>query len=172
MVQGSSQRLEKLTFALMGYRMTIRTSVGATPYVLVYGTEVVIHIYIEIPSLRTIIEEEMEDTEWDKSRCKLHVFRSDNVTEYTLDPFKNICEVAGIEHQLTTPYIPHQNGVSERKSRTIMDMSRCMLHEKELPKKFWEEAANTTVFFLNRLPTKVVSGRNYVEQTKGYVADG
>jgi len=75
-----------------------------------------------------------------QSRCKLQVLRSDTGTEYTSDQFKNFCEVAGIEHQLTTPYTPQQNGVSERKNRTIMEMSRCMLHEKEVPKKFWAEA--------------------------------
>ncbi|XP_040950816.1 uncharacterized mitochondrial protein AtMg00810-like [Gossypium hirsutum] len=37
-----------------------------------------------------------------------------------------------------------------------MEMSRCMLHEKNLPKKFWVEAANTVVFLQNRLPTKTM----------------
>ena len=40
MVQGSRQCHEKLPFALMGYRTTVRMSVGATPYLLVYRTEV------------------------------------------------------------------------------------------------------------------------------------
>ena len=35
-------------------------------------------------------------------------------------------------------------------------MTRCMLHEKELPKELWAEAANTAVFLLNRLPTRVL----------------
>ncbi|XP_049369398.1 uncharacterized protein LOC125834277 [Solanum verrucosum] len=66
---------------------------------------------------------------------------------------------AGIEHQLTVPYSLQQNGVSERKNRTIMEMSRYLLHEKNLPKKFWAEAANTVVFLLNRLPTRAVEGK-------------
>ncbi|XP_070008447.1 uncharacterized protein [Nicotiana sylvestris] len=51
MIQGSRKWHEKLPFALLGYRTTIRTSVGATPYLLVYGTEVVIPAEVEIPSL-------------------------------------------------------------------------------------------------------------------------
>lgn len=90
------------------------------------------------------------------------MLRSDNGTEYTSDQFKNFCEVAGIEHQLTTAYTPHQNGASERKNRTIMEMSRCMLHEQELPKIFWAEAINTAVFLLNRLPTKPVNGHKHL----------
>ncbi|XP_047258520.1 uncharacterized protein LOC124890767, partial [Capsicum annuum] len=52
MVQGSRQRHENLPFALLGYRTTVRTSIGATPYLLVYRTEAVIPAEIEIPSLR------------------------------------------------------------------------------------------------------------------------
>ena len=37
-----------------------------------------------------------------------------------------------------------------------MEMARCLLHEKGLPKKFWAEATHTSVFLLNRLPTKVI----------------
>ncbi|XP_049362782.1 uncharacterized protein LOC125827534 [Solanum verrucosum] len=62
--------MKKLTFALLGYRTTIRTSIGATPYLLVYGTEAVIPAEVEIPSLRIIVKAEIEDTEWVKSRLE------------------------------------------------------------------------------------------------------
>jgi transposase InsO family protein len=74
---------------------------------------------------------------------------------YKNSVFDKFCEEVGIEHQLTTPYTPQQNGVSERKNRSIMEMARCLLHEKKLPKKLWSEAANIAVFLLNRLPTRV-----------------
>ena len=45
-------------------------------------------------------------------------------------------------------YTPQQNDVSERKNRSIMEMTRCLLHEKELPKKWWVEAALTLQFFV------------------------
>ncbi|XP_019242445.1 PREDICTED: uncharacterized protein LOC109222553, partial [Nicotiana attenuata] len=70
MVQGSRQWHEKLPFALLGYQTTVRTSVGATPYLLVYGTEAVIPAEVEIPSLRIIVEAGIEDTEWMKSRLE------------------------------------------------------------------------------------------------------
>ncbi|KAL6317815.1 hypothetical protein AAG906_030569 [Vitis piasezkii] len=59
-------------------------------------------------------------------------------------------------HQLTAPYNPQQNGVVERKNRTILKMTRCLLHEKDLPKKFWAETASRAVYFLNILPTKAL----------------
>ncbi|CAJ2637049.1 unnamed protein product [Trifolium pratense] len=56
----------------------------------------------------------------------------------------------------------------KRKNRTIMEMARCLLHEKELPKKFWAEAANTAVFLLNRLPTKALQKKTSFEAWYGY----
>ncbi|XP_070019463.1 uncharacterized protein [Nicotiana sylvestris] len=53
-----------------GYRTTVRTLVGATPYMLVYGTEAVIPAEVEIPSLRIIVEAEIEDNEWVKTRLE------------------------------------------------------------------------------------------------------
>nr|XP_010321281.1 uncharacterized protein K02A2.6-like [Solanum lycopersicum] len=70
MVQSSRQWHEKLPFALLGYRTTVRTSVGATPYSLVYGTEAVIPAEIEIPSLRIVVEAEIDDDEWIKTRLE------------------------------------------------------------------------------------------------------
>ena len=71
-----------------------------------------------------------------QSKYKLQVIRSDNGTEYTSEKFNKFCEDAGIEHQLTAPYSPQQNGTAERKNRSIMEMARCLLHDKGLPKKF------------------------------------
>ncbi|XP_070026417.1 uncharacterized protein [Nicotiana sylvestris] len=50
------------------YRTTVHTSTGATPYMLVYGTEDVIPIEVEIPYLRVIQEAELSDAEWMRSR--------------------------------------------------------------------------------------------------------
>ena len=55
---------EKLPFALHAYRTGVRTSIGATPYSLVYGMEVVLPIEVEIPSLRVLREVELEEVEW------------------------------------------------------------------------------------------------------------
>ncbi|XP_070003529.1 uncharacterized protein [Nicotiana sylvestris] len=68
MIEKHKQWHEKLSFTLLGYRTTVRTSIGATPYMLVYGTETVIPAEVEIPSLRIIQEVELDDAEWVKSR--------------------------------------------------------------------------------------------------------
>ncbi|XP_016581934.2 uncharacterized protein K02A2.6-like [Capsicum annuum] len=70
MVQGSRQWNEKLPFALLGYRTTVWTSIGATPYLLVYGTEVVIPAEIEIVSLRVVVEAEIDNDQWVKTHLE------------------------------------------------------------------------------------------------------
>ena len=65
-----------------------------------------------------------------ESQCKIQMLRSDNGKEYTSKAFNHFCEEAFIHHQLTTPYTPQQNGVSERRNGYIMEMTRWMLHEK------------------------------------------
>ena len=59
---------EKLPFALHAYRTGVRTSIGATPYSLVYGMEAVLPIEIEIPSLRVLREVKLEEAEWVQAR--------------------------------------------------------------------------------------------------------
>ncbi|XP_049348236.1 uncharacterized protein LOC125812816 [Solanum verrucosum] len=59
---------EMLPYVLLGYRITVRTSIGATPYLLLYGTEAVIPTEVEIPSLRIIQEAELNDVEWVRKR--------------------------------------------------------------------------------------------------------
>lgn len=98
----------------------------------------------------------------------MQMIRSDNGTEYTSKKFNKFCEDTGVEHQLTAPYSPQQNGTAERKNRTIMEMARCLLHDKDLPKKFWAEAVNTAVFLLNRLPTKALQQKTPFEAWYGY----
>ncbi|XP_070002124.1 uncharacterized protein [Nicotiana sylvestris] len=66
-VENHIQWHEKLPFALLGYRTTVRTYTRATPYMLVYGIEAVIPAKVEIPSLRVIHEAELSDVEWIRS---------------------------------------------------------------------------------------------------------
>ncbi|KAG8492662.1 hypothetical protein CXB51_010306 [Gossypium anomalum] len=100
--------------------------------------------------------------------CKIKTIRSDNGTEYTSAQFQSLCKDAGIKHQLTNVYTPQQNEVSERKNRSLMDMARCLLFEKNLPKTMWAEAVNTAVYIQNRLPTKALAHKTPFEAWFGF----
>ena len=57
-----------LSYALYGYRTSVRTSTGETPFSLVYDVEVVLPVLIEIPSLRVLMEAELTEAEWCQNR--------------------------------------------------------------------------------------------------------
>ncbi|XP_050897637.1 uncharacterized protein LOC127104495 [Lathyrus oleraceus] len=59
---------EMLPFALHGYRTSVRTSTGATPFSLVYGMEAVFPVEVEFPSLRLLTNVELDEAEWVQNR--------------------------------------------------------------------------------------------------------
>ena len=89
-----------------------------------------------------------------QSSKKLKILRTDGGGEYTSKKFESFCVENGVEHEVTAPYTPQHNGLAERRNRTILDMARCMVKHRNLPKSFWGEAVNTAVYVLNRCPTK------------------
>jgi hypothetical protein len=66
----------------------------------------------------------------------------------------SFCKASGIRHLYTMPYKPQQNGISERRNRTLMDMTRSMMAYADLPIHFWGEALSTAAYILNRVKTK------------------
>jgi hypothetical protein len=54
--------------------------------------------------------------------------------------FKNYCHKHGIKQELTQASTPHQNGISERRNRTIIERARSLCHECNLPTFLWIEA--------------------------------
>jgi hypothetical protein len=85
------------------------------------------------------------------SERKIMILWSDNGGEYTSKEFVNFCKDVGIKRELTTPYNPQQNGVAERKNRTILEAVKTMIHDQDLPMCLWAEAAMTVVYVQNRL---------------------
>ncbi|KAH9671187.1 Integrase catalytic domain-containing protein [Citrus sinensis] len=75
--------------------------------------------------------------------------RSDHGGEFENHAFENFCNDLGIEHQFSSPRTPQQNGVVERKNRSIQEIARIMLNENSLPKYFCAEAVNTACYVLN-----------------------
>nr|GEU45881.1 zinc finger, CCHC-type [Tanacetum cinerariifolium] len=90
----------------------------------------------------------------------IKLLRSDHEGEYMSQDFLDHLKDHGIiAHR--TPYTPQQNGVSERRNRTLLDMVRPMMSQKTLPKSFWDYAFEITTHILNRVPTKKVEKTPY-----------
>ncbi|GJR16118.1 retrovirus-related pol polyprotein from transposon TNT 1-94 [Tanacetum coccineum] len=84
---------------------------------------------------------------------EIKCLRTDRGGEYNSKEFKEFCENNGIRRQLTAPYTPHQNGVAERKNRSLLNMVRSVLKARSVPKIYWAEATAWCVHVLNRSPT-------------------
>ncbi|RVW68648.1 Retrovirus-related Pol polyprotein from transposon TNT 1-94 [Vitis vinifera] len=59
------------------------------------------------------------------------------------------------------PGTPSQNGVAERRNRTLKDMVRSMISHSTLPESLWGKAIKTAVYILNRVPSKAVAKTPY-----------
>ena len=82
---------------------------------------------------------------------KVKKIRSDNGSEFKNLQVEEFLEEEGIKHEFSAPYTPQQNGVVERKNRTLIDMARTMLGEFKTPECFWSEAVNTACHAINRV---------------------
>jgi transposase InsO family protein len=78
-------------------------------------------------------------------RLRIKKIRSDNGMEFKNSQIEGFLE-EGIKHEFSSPYTPQQNGVVERKNRTILDMTRTMLDEYNTSDQFWVETINTACY--------------------------
>lgn len=98
-----------------------------------------------------------------QSEKKIKGIRSDRGSEYASQEFIKFLEEAGIQRQLTVSYTPQQNGVAERRNRTLLEMARSMLKTQGMPDKFWSEAVFTAAYLQNRLSTKSLNKQTPLE---------
>ncbi|KAK1429889.1 hypothetical protein QVD17_12206 [Tagetes erecta] len=90
--------------------------------------------------------------------CKVKILRSDNGTEFKNANVDLFCAEKGIARQFSAPRTPQQNGVAERKNRTLIEAARSMLADAKIPITFWDEAIATACFVKNR--TLLVQDKN------------
>ncbi|MCH79544.1 gag-protease polyprotein [Trifolium medium] len=93
--------------------------------------------------------------------------RNDHGKEFENASFLDFCASEGIKHEFSTPITPQQNGVVERKNRTIQESARVMLHAKHLPYHFWAEAMNTACYIHNRVTLRTGTTTTLYELWKG-----
>ncbi|GKB12874.1 retrotransposon protein, putative, ty1-copia subclass [Tanacetum coccineum] len=102
------------------------------------------------------------DNEVEKQLGKtIKALRSDRGGKYISQEFKDYLKACVIVQQLTPPYTPQYNGVSERRNRTLLDMVRSMMNLTTLPLSFWDYALDSATRILNMVPTKKVDKTPY-----------
>ncbi|GJX16391.1 retrotransposon protein, putative, ty1-copia subclass [Tanacetum coccineum] len=99
---------------------------------------------------------------WENQLGKtIKALQLDRGDEYISQEFKDYLKACGIVQQLTPPYTPQHNCVSERRNHTLLDMVRSVMNLTTLPLSFWDYALESATHILNMVPTKKVDKTPY-----------
>nr|GEV48396.1 hypothetical protein [Tanacetum cinerariifolium] len=82
---------------------------------------------------------------------KVKIIRCDNRGEFRNKEMNDFCSKKGIKREFSNARTPQQNGVAERRNRTLIEAARTMLADAKLPVTFWAEAVNTACYVQNRV---------------------
>ena len=103
--------------------------------------------------------------------CSIGTLRTDNGGEYLSKEFDTYLQSRGIRHELSAPYSPAQNGVTERFNRTLMKSARTMMAQAGLSEHYWAEAVATAAYLRNRVPTRSLKKTTPYEKWYGRKPD-
>ncbi|GJZ02675.1 ribonuclease H-like domain-containing protein [Tanacetum coccineum] len=137
-VSGVTLRSERLPYQIFGTcaLLVLLVKRNATQSLLLESSRI----------LKTFITEIENQLDY-----KVKVIRSDNGTEFKNSVMNQFCEMKGIKREFSVARTPQQNGVAERRNRTLIEAARTMLVDSKLPTTFWAEAVNTACYVLNRV---------------------
>nr|GEW20374.1 retrovirus-related Pol polyprotein from transposon TNT 1-94 [Tanacetum cinerariifolium] len=90
---------------------------------------------------------------------KVKVIRNDNGSGFKNNDLNQFYGIKGIKKEFSIPRTPQQNGIAERKNRTLIEAARTMLADSLLPIPFWAEAVNTACYVHNRVLYELLHGR-------------
>ena len=102
----------------------------------------------------------------EKGVCIISI-RSDHGGEFENESFHLFCEENEILHNFSTTRTPQQNGVVERKNRSLHEMAKTMLNDNSAPKHFWAKAVNTSCYLQNIIYIRPILKRTPYELWKG-----
>ncbi|KAM2621688.1 hypothetical protein TB2_026408 [Malus domestica] len=95
------------------------------------------------------------------------ILRSDNGSEYSSKIMTTYLSEHGILQQTSCVGTPQQNGISERKNRDLLEKTRSLMLQANLPKKFWSQAIQTAAYIINRLPSRILKFKSPCQILKG-----
>nr|GFB67792.1 hypothetical protein [Tanacetum cinerariifolium] len=96
---------------------------------------------------------------WVRLNVPVRRIRTDNGTEFVNQTLRDYCEEVGISHETLVARSSQQNGVVERRNRTLIEATRTMLIYAQAPLFLWAEAVATTCFTQNRSIIRLRHGK-------------
>ena len=102
-----------------------------------------------------------------EAKMRIQTLRTDRGGEFVSNDFNEFCENMGIKRHLTAPYSPQQNGVVERRNRTLLEMTRSCLKAMSIPNYLWGEVIRHSTYLLNRVATRALKDVTPYEALRG-----
>ncbi|KAF3771649.1 Retrovirus-related Pol polyprotein from transposon TNT 1-94 [Nymphaea thermarum] len=93
-------------------------------------------------------------------QTSVQAFRTDNAREYVSQSLDDFLRGKGIVHETSCSYTPPQNGVAEWKNRHLLNVTRAIMFQRHVPKRYWGDALLTSAHLINRMPTRVLDGQS------------
>jgi len=81
--------------------------------------------------------------------------------------FAKFCDESGFQHIFSSPYTPEQNGVVERKNKSLQEMTRTLLIESNISSHFWAEAVSIACYIINKVFLRHILEKTPYELFKG-----
>ncbi|GJR43380.1 ribonuclease H-like domain-containing protein [Tanacetum coccineum] len=97
------------------------------------------------------------------------IIRCDNGTEFKNHAMNEFCIKKGIKREFSVARTPQQNGVAEKKNKTLIEAARTMLADSLLPIPFWAKAVKTACYVLNRVLVTKPQNKTPYELLIGYL---
>nr|GEU81207.1 putative ribonuclease H-like domain-containing protein [Tanacetum cinerariifolium] len=98
---------------------------------------------------------------------KVKIIRCDNGGEFRNKEMNDFCSRKGIKREFNNARTPQQNGVAERRNKTLIEAARTMLADAKLPITFWDEAVNTACYVQNRVLVNKTQNKTLYELFNG-----
>jgi hypothetical protein len=170
--KGKSQRasapLDLIHIDLMGPFLNL--SIRKLRFVLICDDDFSCFTWIYFLRQKTEVFQHLKDFKAlveTQSGKKIKVLQTDNGGEYFHHEIHNIFHEAWIQLQHTVPCTPQQNGVVERKNRSLKEMTSCILHAKSLPQILWAKELNCETYIQNTSPHRSVKDKTPYEAWSG-----
>jgi transposase InsO family protein len=131
---------------------TQNVSLGGSRYFVSFIDDYTRHTWIYLIERKNEVFDCFRDLKGfveNESGRKIRCLRSDGGKEYFSGQFNGYLQQMGIRREFSCRYTPEENGVAERKNRSIVEAARAMLEEKSWPKFYWAEAVRTAVYIQN-----------------------
>ena len=117
-------------------------------------------VSIVIPNFHSMVQNQFG--------VKIKSFRTDNARDYFNQILSPYFQSQGILHDSSCVNTPQQNGVAERKNGHLLNTTRALLFQGNVPKSYWGEAVLTVTYMINRIPSQVLHNKSPVEILKSF----